>query len=375
MNDMAEATGGHAFVDTNGLAQAVASAIENGSNFYTLAYSPSNPAHDGEFRKIKVQLERHGLNLAYRHGSYADDPDKKTPFGDAAVTSAASTRQNVMHVAMMHGVPAPTQILMKVGVVPITPADQLEEKPAPGNSVVANIHGPYRRYSVNYAIEPDNIAFFRNPDGKLTADFTHSIFFHQEISAPFKSIRVEGIYYPVTYAGHFQSSDPLLNRIWETGAYNANLCMQDGIWDAIKRDRGRWAGDLEVVGRVISTVFDDRRLIQKTLRLLDETAPAQPLPSTASPTTPLNGSLDSAISISVPPTRTFSPRSATTSSASSLVWTPPSMSTVSSPTPNRHGSSPTGLGDNANSTKSVQPHEHHRDAYCNRTKTAFAKQS
>src|SRR5262249_54810529 len=51
----------------------------------------------------------------------------------------------------------------------------------------------------------------------------------------FKSIRLEGIYYPVTYAGHFESSDPLLNRIWETGAYTAHLCMQDGIWDAIKR--------------------------------------------------------------------------------------------------------------------------------------------
>ncbi|WP_035346874.1 alpha-L-rhamnosidase C-terminal domain-containing protein [Edaphobacter aggregans] len=92
----------------------------------------------------------------------------------------------------------------------------------------------------------------------------------------FKSIRVEGIYYPVDYAGHFQSSDPLLNRIWETGAYTAHLCMQDGIWDAIKRDRGRWAGDLDVAGRVISTVFGDRRLIEQTLRLLvpEGTGPA-----------------------------------------------------------------------------------------------------
>lgn len=52
---------------------------------------------------------------------------------------------------------------------------------------------------------------------------------------PFKAIRVEGIYYPVTYVGSFESSDPLLNRIWETGAYTAHLCMQDGIWDAPKR--------------------------------------------------------------------------------------------------------------------------------------------
>jgi hypothetical protein len=92
----------------------------------------------------------------------------------------------------------------------------------------------------------------------------------------FKSIRVEGIYYPVAYAGHFKSSDPLLNRIWETGAYTAHLCMQDGIWDAIKRDRGRWAGGLDVVGTVISTVFGDNLLIEDTLRRLvpEGTGPA-----------------------------------------------------------------------------------------------------
>jgi hypothetical protein len=84
----------------------------------------------------------------------------------------------------------------------------------------------------------------------------------------FKSIRAEGIYYPVEYAGSFDSSDPLLNRIWETGAYTAHLCVQDGIWDAPKRDRGRWVGDLDVEGRVISTVFGDRAEIEGTLRAL-----------------------------------------------------------------------------------------------------------
>jgi hypothetical protein len=97
----------------------------------------------------------------------------------------------------------------------------------------------------------------------------------------FKSIRLEGIYYPVDYAGHFQSSDTLLNRIWETGAYTSHLCMQDGIWDAIKRDRGRWAGDLDVAGRVISTVFADKQLIEETLRGL--------VPEGTGPVSAING--------------------------------------------------------------------------------------
>jgi alpha-L-rhamnosidase len=92
----------------------------------------------------------------------------------------------------------------------------------------------------------------------------------------FKSIRLEGITYPVTYAGSFESSDPQLNRIWETGAYTAHLAMQDGIWDAPKRDRGRWVGDLDVAGRVISTVFADPALTEDTLRRLvpEGTGPA-----------------------------------------------------------------------------------------------------
>jgi len=84
----------------------------------------------------------------------------------------------------------------------------------------------------------------------------------------FRGIQLEGIAYPVDYKGSFESSDPLLNRIWETAAHTAHLCMQDGIWDAIKRDRGWWSGDLDVSGPVISDVFGDRFLLDETLTRL-----------------------------------------------------------------------------------------------------------
>lgn len=80
----------------------------------------------------------------------------------------------------------------------------------------------------------------------------------------FKSIHVDHIFYPVTYRGSFESSDPQLNRIWETGAYTAHLCMQDGLWDASKRDRGRWSGDNDVSGRVVDAVFGDKYLMEDT---------------------------------------------------------------------------------------------------------------
>jgi alpha-L-rhamnosidase len=84
----------------------------------------------------------------------------------------------------------------------------------------------------------------------------------------FRSIEVEGIAYPVTYAGSFVSSDARLNTIWKTAAYTAHLCMQDGVWDAPKRDRGWWAGDLDVSGPVIEEVFGDTRPLKETLTQL-----------------------------------------------------------------------------------------------------------
>jgi alpha-L-rhamnosidase len=89
----------------------------------------------------------------------------------------------------------------------------------------------------------------------------------------FKAIRVDDIYYPVKYEGSFESADPPLNRIWEIGAYTAHLCMQDGVWDASKRDRGRWMGDTDVSGRVIEDVFGERPLMEDTLDRLMGPAP------------------------------------------------------------------------------------------------------
>jgi VWFA-related protein len=177
---MADATGGRAFVNTNGLTQAVASAIEEGSNFYTLTYTPTNSEHDGKLRKIKIQLSRPGVELSYRKGYYADDPDKvdKTVTKlDAAVTGApALTSQDTLRLAMTRGAPTPAEILIKVGVMTLTPASQTEDKVAPGNLPAAKAKGPYRRYSVNYAIEPRDLTFVRAPDGKVHGDFDLVIF-------------------------------------------------------------------------------------------------------------------------------------------------------------------------------------------------------
>jgi len=75
----------------------------------------------------------------------------------------------------------------------------------------------------------------------------------------------EALYYPAKQVGSFESSDERLNRIWESAVYTAHLSMQDSILDGIKRDRGRWIGDDEVIDRVVADVYGDGRLVKAGL--------------------------------------------------------------------------------------------------------------
>jgi hypothetical protein len=99
--------------------------------------------------------------------------------------------------------------------------------------------------------------------------------FPSDAPSTWSRIDVQGIAYPVEYKGSFESSDPQLNRIWEVGAYTAHLCMQEGLWDGVKRDRGRWMGDLDVTGRTINSVFAERPLMESTLTALIGDSPVQ----------------------------------------------------------------------------------------------------
>jgi VWFA-related protein len=111
LNEFAIATGGKAFYSSNGIRQAIETSVEQGSNYYTLSYSPSNKLYDGKFRKIKVRLAEKGYTLHYREGYYADDA--KSAARDAEL--ARVTRA----VAMQHGSPPSRQLLFSVKVVPV----------------------------------------------------------------------------------------------------------------------------------------------------------------------------------------------------------------------------------------------------------------
>ncbi|MBR5107254.1 MAG: alpha-L-rhamnosidase [Bacteroidales bacterium] len=76
------------------------------------------------------------------------------------------------------------------------------------------------------------------------------------------------------YLGSFKCSDDRLNQIWQTGAYTVHLCMQDYLWDGVKRDRLVWMGDMHPEVMTANTVFGNQTVIRKSLDYVrDKTAP------------------------------------------------------------------------------------------------------
>ncbi len=71
LEEVAQATGGRAFYNTNGIHQAIAEVVETGANYYTLLYTPTNRFWDGNYRKLKITLDQPGVRLEYRRGYYA----------------------------------------------------------------------------------------------------------------------------------------------------------------------------------------------------------------------------------------------------------------------------------------------------------------
>ena len=73
--------------------------------------------------------------------------------------------------------------------------------------------------------------------------------------------------------GSFRSSDPRLDRVWQVGADTVHLCMQDYLWDGIKRDRLVWIGDMHPEVRSIHAVFGHDNVVPESLDLTRDATP------------------------------------------------------------------------------------------------------
>ncbi len=121
-DEVAKTTGGHAFHSNNGLKDLLTAVVEDGANYYTLSYSPSNRNYNGNLRTIKVELAERGYQLAYRRSYYGIDLDSvqnHDKLHDVEATSAPRKLGDSLYANMRHGAPMAHQIYFRAQIHPV----------------------------------------------------------------------------------------------------------------------------------------------------------------------------------------------------------------------------------------------------------------
>jgi VWFA-related protein len=154
METIAQETGGRAFYNTNALDAAMAKAIDEGSHYYTLAYSPTNAKNDGKYRRIAVNLPEGDYKLFYRRGYYADKP------ASHQVTETSADDPLIPLVGF--GMPNFDQITYQIRALPAQPQPAPDARRAGLN---AELKGPFTRYGVDVSVSLRDFAFQTTPDG------------------------------------------------------------------------------------------------------------------------------------------------------------------------------------------------------------------
>lgn len=195
LDEVAGETGGKAYYNTNNLKQVIAEAIQNGSSYYTLAYATTNAKWEGQFRRIRISVDRSDVHLQYRTGYRAINRDRQQanqlaamekraaktgspvprPADQAAAAGAPPTVNGVLvrprsgfDEAMGLGAIPPTEIVFAASLQPADSSVKLKkDEPLPqGNYLQAEWqHKPFRNYTLLLRADAHRIAVTRSPDG------------------------------------------------------------------------------------------------------------------------------------------------------------------------------------------------------------------
>jgi hypothetical protein len=219
LDTMAEQTGGKAYYNTNGFKQVIGSIVSNGSNYYGLAYATTNQTWEGQFRHIKVSVDRPGLQVQYRHGYYAVDRARQeqrllaamarrkasaagNPFGEerppdaealppASAPNATATPNDTgalikhpkggFEATMQLGAIPPTEVIFTASLAVDDKVEKLDKNaPLPAdNYLEANFKGkPFRTYTVKIHADARAFRMNREADGKRhgTVEFVTLVF-------------------------------------------------------------------------------------------------------------------------------------------------------------------------------------------------------
>jgi hypothetical protein len=191
MDMLGDQTGGKAFYSTNALEEALESAADDGSSYYSLVYAPTNGKFNGSVRRNSVRLGRGQFHLAYRRGYIADDvasTPRKQKAADQDSVSPDQTPASVGSTAVdsQFGAPLSHQLIFAVRVdaigapAPAT-ADQMAAL-APYQEQAAKIEHkrrvppaapvPMQLYVVQYGVLASQLELPKSTNGVYHSDLS-----------------------------------------------------------------------------------------------------------------------------------------------------------------------------------------------------------
>lgn len=196
MLDVAQQTGGKAFINGNDLKGALRSSIRHGSTYYTVSYSPQNKSWNGDLRHIQVKVARPDLKLDYRRGYYAekDDPGPE------------DTARRMLIAEMQPGIPQSTMLLLRA-------------------NVASENNG---RVSIDYGVYASDIAFTGDPLKHAKLEFVAVAWDKDEKAAGDVSATMDMDLKPETFQKVMASGVPAHQVLMlKPGAYKLRLGVMD----------------------------------------------------------------------------------------------------------------------------------------------------
>ena len=194
---IANATGGKAFFNTNGLKEALTQITETGSNYYTIAYAPTNTEWHAHHRDVEIAVPgRPDVKLQYRHRYYAHkegkaqrvadqkqaqqamaeaskkQDDEAVEAGELALMGDAESKEDFADSMHLGKMPA-GELVFSVSVAPGKSATKLGKNAAlpQGSLLRADFQRkPFREDQLLFVIDPSRVHFEPQRDGSYGAE-------------------------------------------------------------------------------------------------------------------------------------------------------------------------------------------------------------
>lgn len=187
MRTIAEDTGGEAFINTNNLTKATNLAISSSSEYYSLAYSPSDHQQNGKFRSVHVDLSSsahaNGARLFYRKGYYSPDQAHPHQTVDSAEAPGADPSHpndaySYARATMKFGAPQPSDFLFTARVLPASAASEPQLARDNVLDPLNPLRAPYRSFDVDLAAFPRDVHMLLLPNGNRAGKLQFALFLY-----------------------------------------------------------------------------------------------------------------------------------------------------------------------------------------------------